>query len=116
MSKNNLPEKVYIRENSPKIGSMIEGDDLSYSCYSKPHTKHYIEYIRADIAEQMAKEFAKIFYAEEISGIDVLRKMIPPENHRIILNVCSKSETITLSEINSSTIVEAINLLIRSTK
>jgi hypothetical protein len=53
MSKNNLPEKVYILQ--------FKGDDnkfyFNHSWEDKNITGKYTEYIRADIAEQMAKKF-----------------------------------------------------------
>lgn len=55
--ENKMPEKAWIRTNSPKIGNLIEGENLSYSCYNKPKSKKDMEYIRWDLASEFAFEF-----------------------------------------------------------
>ena len=56
----NLPEKIYIRNKSPKLYSNIDKHNKPWSAYEHPLTDKYEEYICADIAEQIAKEFAMI--------------------------------------------------------
>ena len=91
MSKNNLPEKIYLHEEPNATMPYITYFD------DKPFSGS-VEYVRKDV-----------------SGIDILQKMIPTD-FRAMLNICSKSETITLSEIDSAIIVEAIDLLRQSQK
>lgn len=56
MSK--LPEKIYIRNG--------------FNCLDKRITDTDVEYIRADIAEKMAKEFALLCRVSQFDTIDKL--------------------------------------------
>jgi hypothetical protein len=46
----------------------------------------------------------------ESSALDILRLIIP-QPYREMLKICSKSKTITLSDIDSVIIIKAIELL-----
>jgi len=56
-----MPERIYLDPQNPwngknRVLGFIEGN------------KDDVEYIRSDIAEQMAKEFAKVYANELVSG------------------------------------------------
>ena len=61
----NLPERIYIRNKSPKLYSNIDKHNKPWSAYEHPLTDKYEEYISSDVSKQIAKEFAEFMVGRE---------------------------------------------------
>lgn len=57
----NVLEKVYLKHKSPKLHTATLCENEAYSAYESPLTDKYDEYIRKDVAENMAENMVKAY-------------------------------------------------------